>query len=507
MGRATGQLFWTVETTCGQVQGIANGAIKQFKGIPYGAPTGGPNRYMPPRKPESWSGVRDCFAYGQISPQVPMDLNFEYAMLINWDSHVGPGGLGEDCLNLNVWTPGLDDAGGRAVMVALHGGGWTTGSGNGPMYDGALLAKFGDVVVVTVNHRLGALGYAHFADLDAPAAFSSSGVCGVQDMVLALEWVRDNIRQFGGDPDRVTIFGQSGGGSKVSALMAVPAAQGLFHRAVVQSRPAVGPWTAPEGSAQAKRLLEALKLKPSQIADIQSVSWQQILEAQASIGDFRPVLDGAFLPRIPFASASPPESADVPMIIGTTLHDRSNLFENYDVDEAGVLKVFQERWGARAKPILEAYQSESPDETPFLRQGRAWTDAERGHTILQAERKAAQAGAPAYLYVWDWASDAFDGRYGAFHAEDLDASFHLYRSPACGSAHAPGRLMCDRFAATLVAFAKTGSPDNPLIPTWPPYDAERRATMIFDNEMRVVDDYRGDFVRLIGESGPSTVKA
>jgi len=216
---ASSQLFWTVDTTSGKVQGIATTGIKEFRGIPYGAPTGGRNRYMPPRKPAPWTGVRECFGHGPICPQTPANLNSDYAMLIQWDLHVG--GMGEDCLSLNVWTPGVNDGQRRAVMVSFHGGGFATGSGNAPGYDGAQLAKFGDVVVVTVNHRLASLGYLYLAGLGAPPEFAQAGVAGMMDLVASLEWVRDNIERFGGDPRRVMIFGQSGGGAKTSTILAM----------------------------------------------------------------------------------------------------------------------------------------------------------------------------------------------------------------------------------------------------------------------------------------------
>src|SRR5215472_3211487 len=202
-GRMNGPLFFDVETTSGVVRGMATTGIKIFRGIPYGADTSGRNRFMPPKKPAAWSGVRHAIGYTSIAPQTAAGFRSDYSQLIQWDKHVGTGGMGEDCLSLNVWTPGVNDGAKRAVLVSFHGGGWAAGSGNGPMYDGGQLALLGDVVVVTVNHRLASFGYTHLAAVGAPAEFKSAGVCGVMDMVASLEWIRDNIAAFGGDPSCV----------------------------------------------------------------------------------------------------------------------------------------------------------------------------------------------------------------------------------------------------------------------------------------------------------------
>jgi para-nitrobenzyl esterase len=500
-GREGGQLFWTVETTSGKVQGIANSGIKEFKGIPYGAPTGGKNRYMPPKKPAAWTNVRECFGHGPVCPQTLASLNSDYAMLIQWDLHVG--GMSEDCLSLNVWTPGVNDGQKRAVMVSFHGGGFATGSGNGPQYDGAQLAKFGDVVVVTVNHRLASYGYLHVADLGAPSEFAYAGVVGMMDLVASLEWVRDNIERFGGDSEKVMVFGQSGGGAKTSTILAMPSAKGLFHSAGVQSGSTIRSATREQGTKSAELLLAKLGISKGNIADIQKVSWQQILDAQTALGttaNFTPVVDGTLLPHHPFDPTAPPESADVPVVISTTLEDAALRLTNFDLDEASLKKIVNERYGAKAEHMLALYRERYPNKSPFLIQAQIFTDeGARRNAMLQAERKSALGKAPAYMYLWAFASSGFDGKFGAVHGTDVSASFDNYRDGVGGSGSRPERALWDRFASAWVSLAKTGNPNNTQIPNWSPYDASRRATMIFDNELRVEDDPRSEIRKFWAE--------
>ena len=505
-GRMNGPLFFDVETTLGTVRGMANTGIRIFRGIPYGADTAGKNRFMPPRKPAAWAGARNCIGYGPISPQTASGFRSDYSQLIQWDKHIGTGGMNEDCLSLNVWTPGVNDNEKRAVLVSFHGGGWATGPGNGPMYDGGQLALLGGVVVVTVNHRLASFGYTHLAAVGAPEEFRSAGVCGVMDMVASLEWVRDNIARFGGDPSRVMIFGQSGGGSKTSTLLGTPAAKGLFHRAVVQSGSTLRLISEADAEKAADQLLAKLGLTRSRVAEIQRVPWEQLLQAQVEAGGaFTPVMDGRYLPHHPFDPAAPPESRDVPVIISTTLEDAALRLTNWDLTDSGLSSLLNERFKGKAAEILDLYRPAAVGKTPYLIQAQVLTDSQaRARAIVQAERKAAQGGAGAWMYIWEWPTPAFDGKLGAVHGHDVDASFNLYRNGICGTGDKVGRKMSLRLSSAFVAFAKTGNPDNEHIPHWPSYDATARSTMIFDTDTRVVSDPRGALRKYWSRQGQPT---
>jgi para-nitrobenzyl esterase len=499
-GGATGSIFVETDTVYGKVQGVQTAGVKEFKGIPYGAPTGGRNRFMPPKKPSAWKGVRECLAHGQISPQVPADLRSDYAMMIHWDYH--PGGMGEDCLSLNVWTPGLKDGAKRAVLVSFHGGGFTTGSGNAIGYDGAQLARFGDVVVVTVNHRLGVLGYTHLADLGAPTEFAYGGVTGIMDLSASLEWVRDNIENFGGDPHKVMIFGQSGGGAKTSSMLANPAAKGLFHRAAVQSGSMLKFVARDRATQNSEALLKQLGIAKTRIADLQKVSWQQLLEAQAAVSASvpgiggGPVLDGKYLTHDPFDPAAPPESADIPLIVSTTLEDAALALTNFTLGEADLKALLDKRYKDKGADILGMYRKYYPEKSPYLIQAQVFTDAGfRRSAYKQAELKAAQARGAIYMYEWDWPTPSFGGRYGAVHGLDVSGSFREARD---GNDMA---RVADQLSSCWVAFAKTGNPNNSKIPPWPTYEAKNRATMVFGTPTQMENDPRGE-IRTFWEHMP-----
>ncbi|MBS0362081.1 MAG: carboxylesterase/lipase family protein [Proteobacteria bacterium] len=482
-GGGSSKIFQVTDTATGKVQGIANGPVWEFKGIPYGAPTSGKNRWMPPQKALPWKGVRECFAFTSVCPQTQADIRGEYGQFIMWDRQVG--GMGEDCLSLNVWTPTIDRSAKKAVMVSFHGGGFATGSGNAPGFDGKNLAYYGDVVVVCINHRLASFGYADLVGAGAPEAFKYAGVCGALDMVASLQWVRDNIEAFGGDPGRVMIFGQSGGGAKTSTVLAMPPAKGLFHRAAVQSGSALRLVTPEAGAATAEKLLKQLGIGKANMGDLQKVSWQQILEAQtATGGNFSPVIGVDALPNHPFDPVAPAVSAHVPMIVSTCLEDAALSLTNFNLTEAGLVELFDKRWPGKGKELQALYRRYDPIATPFLIQAQAFTDVgARRAAYTQAARKAALGAAPAYVYQWNWRTPGYDGQFGAVHGIDVSATFHSYRDGFFGGSTA-GKKMADRLASSFAAFAKTGDPNNSHIPPWKPYSDAQRNVMLFDNDTR-----------------------
>ncbi len=498
-GGATGKIFVETDTTYGKVQGIQTTGIKEFKGIPYGASTGGRNRFMPPKKPAPWKGVRECLAHGQISPQALTDLRSDYGIMIHWDYQ--PGGMGEDCLSLNIWTPGLKDGAKRPVLVSFHGGGFTTGSGNAIGYDGAQLARFGDVVVVTVNHRLAALGYTQLADLGAPAEFAYAGVAGIMDLTASLEWVRDNIENFGGDPHNVMIFGQSGGGAKTSTILATPAAKGLFHRAAVQSGSMLKFVPRDRATTSAEALLKQLEIPKARIADLQKISWQQLLEAQVAVGAGAPGAGPGSRRQV--SDPRSIRSGGTARIGGDSAH----RVDHAGRCRAGAHQFHAQRSGAqdshrqartrtRARRFSRCIASTTPRNRRTLIQAMLFTDAGfRRSAIKQAELKAAQGKGAIYMYQWDWPTPSFGGRYGAVHGLDVSGSFREARD---GNDMA---RVADQLSSSWVAFAKTGNPNNSRIPPWPTFDAKTRATMVFGTPTQMENDPRGE-IRSFWEQMP-----
>jgi para-nitrobenzyl esterase len=497
-------IFPVAETTEGKARGVRAGGVSMFKGLHYGGDTSGPNRFMPPTPPPTWRGVRDAFEYGQIAPQMPNSREVAYSGLIMFD--IQPGGMGEDCLVANVWTPAVADGGKRPVLVHLHGGGFCGGSGNSPGYDGEALARFGNCVVITLNHRLGAFGYLNLSAIEP--RFAHSGAAGMMDIVQALAWVRANAEAFGGDPSRVLVFGQSGGGAKTSVLMAMPSAHGLFHRAGVMSGATLRLPTAEQAGASTDAFLAAAGIGKGEIGKLQAMSFEALLTAQAQLEaaarakgeaprSFQPSIDGDAIPGNPFDPAAPAISANVPMIISNVLDERAYRLANYDLDEAGLRAFIAKRVGeARAETVLKMYRDADPTATPFVLQARFDTDESfRKPSIIETELKSAQAaagGAPVWSYLYREPSPAYSGRYGTPHGSDVGPSLHDVRGGLNETGPESLRL-ADEMASFWVAFAATGDPNNPRIPHWPAYRAPERATMVFGHETRVEDDPRGAF--------------
>jgi para-nitrobenzyl esterase len=498
-----------VETASGRVVGLTTGGVHVFKGIPYGAPTGGAARFMPPRPPAPWSGIHEATAYAGRSPQAAAATQRPELATVWGPVDTLP--VGEDCLTLHVWTPGLDN-GKRPVMVWLHGGAFSYGSANSPRYDSVNLARRQDAVVVAVNHRLNIFGHLDLSAIGGER-FSASGNAGVLDLVLALQWVRAHAARFGGDPGNVTIFGQSGGGGKVCALLAMPHAQGLFHKAIVQSGASVRFAERERTERLAHAVLKHLGLGSNEVDKLQALPLERLQEAvapaQATLPrpsrplldryNFGPVIDGTILPAHPFDPAAPAISDNVPVMVGGT-KDESAIFLapddavwNRRVTEEELAKRMTGFAGDQASALLAYYKRRNPSDGPSDRLITAQTAATFNvRSTILAEHKAERGKAPVWTYSFDWESPAFEGRLKSCHSVEVPFVFDTLHVIGERHAKSGAQALADRVSATWAAFARTGNPANPAIPAWPAYSAKQRATMIFDDTCRVALDLDGE---------------
>lgn len=512
------------ETDSGKVHGFTRNGIHTFRGIPYAASTADGARFLPPAKPEPWSGVRSSLYYGPTCPQAPRTSwrNDETAFLFQWDD----GQPGEDCLRVNVWTPGLAGSKKRPVMVWLHGGGWTAGSGQEqPAYNGENLSRRGDVVVISLNHRLNILGYMNLAAFGSK--YDSSMNAGVLDLVTALEWVRDNIASFGGDPGNVTIFGQSGGGGKVSTLCSMPMAKGLFHRAIVQSGSTLRLGDPDLNAKLAAGVVAELGLSKATIDKLHAVPYAKLLDAQnaalkkldpnpPAFGGpgmptrrgaparpaFGPVADGKIVTRHPFDPDAPEISADVPMLIGTVLNEQSPSMghpELENMSEADMKKRAAERYLEKSEMVVAAYRRAYPNVKPVELLSRRFSV--RTNAVTQAERKASRNGAPAFMYLFAWQTPIFDGRPRAFHCSEIPFVFNNADVSWFATGGGPeARALAAKVSDAWINFARKGDPNHSGLPNWPKFDAAKGPVMIFDKTCEVKNDPDRELRKVVAEA-------
>ena len=493
-----------VDTVNGKVRGLTDHGTLVFRGLSYGAPTGGANRFMPPQPVVKWKGVRDALLFGASSPQSDAtggDRNVVMRAALPQD----PPGVSEteDCLVVNVWTPAV--TGKRPVMVWLHGGGFSSGSASHPLYDGGNLSRRGDIVFVGVNHRLNVFGFTHLA-AGGGAPFASSGNAGMLDIVQALQWVRANIAAFGGDPDNVTIFGESGGGAKVSTLLAMPQAKGLFHRAIIESGPGLRAGSAQDAARAADILAAELGLKANQIRELQAVPTDKLLAAYFSIqpklraagvgGSFAPIIDGASLLRHPFDPDAPAVSDEVPLLIGSNRTEAtfppfmSPADQDRHMDEAGLRQRVKAAFPkADSDALITAYRQANPTASPFDLLLYISTDRVMGaNTIVLAERKVARGRAPVFVYRFDWETQAMGGRMRAMHVMEVPFVMdNTIRSAGLVGTPSDAEALAATISTAWTTFARTGAPAAAGLPKWPAYSPANRKVMVFNTQ-----SFRGD---------------
>jgi len=501
-----------VEVQEGKLMGFVDRGIYVFRGIPYAKA----ERFMMPEKVDPWDGVRDATRYGETCYQSPVSNKIALDEFFNPHVYLEQN---EDCQFLNICTPGINDGGKRPVMVYLHGGAFSAGSSISPLTDGRNLSEKGNVVVVSLNHRLNVLG---FLDLSAYGdKYKYSGNVGIADIVAALRWIKVNIDKFGGNPDNITIFGQSGGGGKVLTLMATPAADGLFHKAIVQSGAAPGFGMTLNSRKTSQRVaeltLENLGLSTEEIDKLQAVPYYELLEAANKAIEqvseeqninymWGPVLDGDYIPVNPAGEEFAAQSKDIPLLIGTVLNEFTTIITNSVVDLLGdnknnwtmerVISKLTEKYGDKAESVLDAFMKAYPNKKPadayfvdtFFRPGALET----------AKKKAEQNGAPVYVYVFTYESPVMDGVGMAWHCAELPYVFDNTESVSTATGGGvEAKVLAHNTSLAWVNFAYNGNPNHEWIPEWPPFTPDEGATMIIDSVWEVRHNHDKELLELI----------
>lgn len=507
-----------VKTTAGSVRGYIHNGIFTYKGIPYATA----KRFEAPAKVTPWENVRSSMTYGPVAPLLnpTTQVHDESEFLFHHDW----GYANEDCLRVNVWTPGINDGKKRPVMFWIHGGGYTAGSSQElPSYDGESISKTGDVVLVSVNHRLNILGFLDLSDFSDK--YKQSANNSFHDLVAALQWVKENISNFGGDPNNVTIFGQSGGGGKVSTLMSAPSAKGLFHKAIVQS----GVWSDFQDQNISKRVGAAvvaeLGFSASQVDSLQKVPFdklvaagnkalQKVRDQLAAEGKpvgpgirfgWGPTLDGTFLPYQMTDPKALAISADVPLIIGSTKNEFMQSLRNPELRNATAAQVrefLQKTWGDKTDAYIAAVNKAYPnnarpndlvDIDSFFRRGM----------VAQANAKAALGGAPVFMYLFTWQSPVMDGDYKAIHC--MEIPFVMNNIARCEEMTGGGKEayeLASKMSQAWINFARNGNPNHKGLVQWPRYEVNTGATMMFDNVPAIRNHPDKEFLELVLNTPP-----
>lgn len=472
-----------VESAYGKLEGKEIDGVIAWKGIPYAKPPVGSLRFRAPERPDSWDGIRDAGSFSPVAPQTQREIMSFFGNDIS--------NMSEDCLYLNLWSPAADDKK-RPVLVWIHGGSFVSGSGSADWYDGATFAAQGDVVVVTINYRLGVFGFLHLGELGGEE-YVTSGNCGLLDQVAALQWVRENIAAFGGDPDNVTVFGESAGAMSIGVLLGFPSAQGLFHRAILQSGTAAFVHTSQTATKVAASLLAALQIEPANISKLVELPAEQLLQASNLLPSMAlfPVIDGVSLPKHPLEAVAEGSAKDVTLLIGTN-KDEYNIFSVFDpewkeADESKVKALFEKTFG----PLLPAISNEFSEPLSQELFNKLLTIQVFTAPAIKLAELQSNQGAPVWMYRFDWETPVFDGALKATHALEIPFVWDTLDKPNTVNftgASPERHLLAKQMHEAWINFAHNGNPSTDNLPEWPKYDSKNRSTMIFNNVSELEND-------------------